>query len=47
MAYLGMQACLIPADPECEREVARLLVRYNCVRQDWGRLTQETPQMLG
>jgi hypothetical protein len=44
---LGVQACLIPVDPEREREVARLLVRYNRVRQDWGCLTQETLQLLG
>ena len=47
MASLDVQACLIPVDPEREREVARLLVRYNRVRQDWGRLTQETLQLLG
>ena len=47
VASLGVQARLVPADPEREREVACLIARYERVCREWDRLAQQALALLG
>lgn len=47
VASLGVQARLVPTDPERDREVACLIARYERVCRDWDRLVQQALALLG
>jgi hypothetical protein len=47
VASLGVQARLVPVDPERERDVACLIARYERVCRDWDRLVQQAIALLG
>lgn len=47
VASLGVRARVVPVDPERERALANLLVRYERVCREWGRLVQQAADLLG
>ena len=47
VASLGVQARLVPTDPDREREVTCLIARYERVCCEWDRLTQRALDLLG
>ncbi len=47
VASLGIQARLVAADSERDREVACLIARYERVCREWDRLMQQALALLG
>jgi hypothetical protein len=47
VASMGMQGRLVRVDAEREHELAHLLHRYQCVREEWDRVIRQTLDLLG